>query len=163
MITLSGFHCNILCLIRFFCKWSFIDLSCIYEIRSDNSGVWILMQLWRCHFAVLAGKLYFRYHDCDRVLTFVYIFLLLIYKTFVLQQQQKAFSNSLFIQQRVLRIYIIVIEPIIYIELILTTLEATAIFWGSWGSSKNQLELKIEPELTNLACLNRWNTLYEPY
>jgi hypothetical protein len=34
-------------------------------------------------------------------------------------------------------------------------------FFGSWGSSKNWLELKIETALSNLACLNRWNTLYE--
>ncbi len=48
----------------------------------------------------------------------------------------------------------------IYFELILTTLEASFIFWGIWSSSKNWLELKIEPPLSNLACLNRWNTLY---
>ncbi len=30
----------------------------------------------------------------------------------------------------------------------------------SWGSSENKLELKIERPLVNIACLNRWNTLY---
>ncbi len=29
-----------------------------------------------------------------------------------------------------------------------------------WGSSRNWLEPKIEPSLTNLAYLNQWNTLY---
>ncbi len=42
---------------------------------------------------------------------------------------------------------------------ILTTFDASFIFWGSWGSIKNWLELKIEPSLANLACLNWWNTL----
>ncbi len=43
---------------------------------------------------------------------------------------------------------------------ILTTFEASFIFWGSWGSIKNWLELKIEPPLADLALLNPWNTLY---
>ncbi len=42
----------------------------------------------------------------------------------------------------------------------LTTFEESFIFWGSWGSIKNWLELKIEPALADLACLNPWNTLY---
>ncbi len=33
-------------------------------------------------------------------------------------------------------------------------------FRGSWGNSEIGLKLKIEPTLANLACLNRWNTLY---
>ncbi len=44
-------------------------------------------------------------------------------------------------------------------ESTLTTFEASSTFWCSWGSSKNWLELKIEPPLANLACLNQWNTL----
>ncbi len=47
------------------------------------------------------------------------------------------------------------------LESISATFEVSFIFWGSWGSSKNWLELKIEPPLSNLACLNWWNTLYE--
>ncbi len=47
-----------------------------------------------------------------------------------------------------------------YFESIFTTFEASFIFWGSRGSSKNRLVFKIEPALSNLACLNRWNTLY---
>jgi hypothetical protein len=35
-----------------------------------------------------------------------------------------------------------------------------ASFWGSWGSIRNWLELKIKPPLADLACLNTWNTLY---
>ncbi len=35
-----------------------------------------------------------------------------------------------------------------------------ASFLGSWGSSKNWLELEIKPPLSNLVCINRWNTLY---
>jgi hypothetical protein len=46
-----------------------------------------------------------------------------------------------------------------YFDMILTTLEASFILLGSWSSSKNWLELKIEPPLSNLACLNLWNTL----
>jgi hypothetical protein len=42
----------------------------------------------------------------------------------------------------------------------LTTFEACFIFWGSWGSSENWLKLKIEPPLSNLTCLQRWNTLW---
>ncbi len=42
----------------------------------------------------------------------------------------------------------------------LTTFEASFIFWGSWGSIKNWLKLKIEPPLADLALLNPWNTLY---
>jgi hypothetical protein len=48
----------------------------------------------------------------------------------------------------------------IIFELTLTTFEASFIFWGSWGSIKNWLELKIEPPLADLALLNSWNTLY---
>jgi hypothetical protein len=50
-----------------------------------------------------------------------------------------------------------------YFESIMTTLEASFIFWCSWGSSKNWLELKIEPPAANLACLNWWNTSYVNY
>jgi len=49
-------------------------------------------------------------------------------------------------------------EMIIF-ESILTTFEVSFIFWASWGSIENWLELKIEPPLANLAFLNRWNTL----
>ncbi len=48
----------------------------------------------------------------------------------------------------------------IIFESILTTFEASFIFWGSWGSIKNWLKLKIEPPLSNLALLNPWNSLY---
>ncbi len=48
----------------------------------------------------------------------------------------------------------------IIFESTLITFEACLIFWGSWGSIKNWLELKIEPPLTDLALLNPWNTLY---
>jgi hypothetical protein len=48
----------------------------------------------------------------------------------------------------------------IIFESTLTTFEASFIFWGSWGSIKNWLELKIEPPLADLALLNPWNTLY---
>jgi hypothetical protein len=48
----------------------------------------------------------------------------------------------------------------IIFESTLTTFVASFIFWGSWGSIKNWLELKIEPRLANLASLNPWNTLY---
>ncbi len=34
-------------------------------------------------------------------------------------------------------------------------------FLRQLGSSENWLELKMEPPLANLACLNQWNTLYE--
>ncbi len=47
-----------------------------------------------------------------------------------------------------------------YFESIFTTFEASFIFWGSLGSNKNLLELKIEPPLADLDCLNRWNTLH---
>ncbi len=40
-----------------------------------------------------------------------------------------------------------------YFESILIPLEASFIFWGSWGSSKNWFKLKIEPPLSNSACL----------
>jgi hypothetical protein len=46
-------------------------------------------------------------------------------------------------------------------ESTLTTFEASFIFWGSWGSIKNWLELKIEPPLADLALLNPWNTQYQ--
>ncbi len=50
-------------------------------------------------------------------------------------------------------------------------LKSSIVFWGSWGSSVNWLEPKIEPPSANLACLNLWNTLlgsiswtfYEPH
>ncbi len=48
----------------------------------------------------------------------------------------------------------------IIFELTLTTFESSLIFWGSWGSIKNWLEIKIEPPLADLALLNPWNTLY---
>ncbi len=41
----------------------------------------------------------------------------------------------------------------IIFETTLTTIEASFIFWGTWGSIKNWLELKIEPPLADLACL----------
>ncbi len=47
----------------------------------------------------------------------------------------------------------------IIFESTLTTIEASFIFWGSWGSIKNWLELKIKPPLADLALLNPWNTL----
>jgi hypothetical protein len=40
-----------------------------------------------------------------------------------------------------------------YFVSILITFEASFIFIGSWGSSENWLELKIELSLSNLACL----------
>jgi hypothetical protein len=43
----------------------------------------------------------------------------------------------------------------VYFESILTTFEARFIFYGGWGSSKNWLELKIEPPLSNLASLRK--------
>ncbi len=49
----------------------------------------------------------------------------------------------------------------IIFESTVTTSEASSIFWGSWGRSKNWFELKIEPPQANLACLNRWNTLFK--
>jgi hypothetical protein len=36
-------------------------------------------------------------------------------------------------------------------ESTLTTFEASFIFFGSWGSIKNLLELKIEPPFSDLA------------
>jgi hypothetical protein len=42
----------------------------------------------------------------------------------------------------------------IIFESTFTTFEASFIFWGSWGSIKNWLELKIEPPLADLALLN---------
>ncbi len=50
-------------------------------------------------------------------------------------------------------------EPIIF-ESFLTTLMASVVFIGGWGSRKKWLELKIERPQANLACLNQWNTLY---
>ncbi len=44
-----------------------------------------------------------------------------------------------------------------YFESILATIEASLIFRGSWGSSENMLELKIEPPLSNLACLRNYS------
>ncbi len=38
----------------------------------------------------------------------------------------------------------------IILESTLTTFEASFIFWGSWGSIKNWLELKIEPPLATI-------------
>jgi hypothetical protein len=43
----------------------------------------------------------------------------------------------------------------IILESILTTFIASVIFRGHWGSSKNLLDLKINPHLANTACLNR--------
>ncbi len=43
----------------------------------------------------------------------------------------------------------------------LTTFDMTFIFWRSWGSMEIWLGLKIETIFTNLACPNRWNTLYK--
>ncbi len=37
--------------------------------------------------------------------------------------------------------------------------ESSNIFSGIWGTTKNWLQLKIEPKLANLACPNRWNKL----
>ncbi len=48
----------------------------------------------------------------------------------------------------------------ILFESTLTTFEASFIFCGSCGNTKNWLELKIEPPLADLALLNPWNTLY---
>ncbi len=56
-------------------------------------------------------------------------------------------------------IRILGIKMIIF-ESTLSTFEASFIFWGSWGSIKNWLELKIKPPLADLALLNPWNTLY---
>jgi hypothetical protein len=55
-------------------------------------------------------------------------------------------------------IYILGSKMIIF-ESILTTFEVSFIFWTSWGSIENWLELKIEPPLANLALLNPLNTL----
>jgi len=44
-------------------------------------------------------------------------------------------------------------------ESILTTFKSSIIFRGSWGSSANLIEPKIEPPL-NLACPNPWNAQY---
>ncbi len=49
----------------------------------------------------------------------------------------------------------------IIFESILTTFEASFIFWASRGKIENWLELKIEPPLANLALQNPWNTLYK--
>jgi hypothetical protein len=43
---------------------------------------------------------------------------------------------------------------------VLTTFDMSFIFWQSWGSREIWLGLKIETIFTNLACPNRWNTLY---
>ncbi len=49
----------------------------------------------------------------------------------------------------------------IIFESTLTTFEASFIFEAAGtDSSNNWLELKIEPALLNLACLNPWNTMY---
>jgi hypothetical protein len=42
-----------------------------------------------------------------------------------------------------------------YFELILIIFEASSIFRGNCGSSKNWLKLRIEPPVSNLACLNQ--------
>ncbi len=39
--------------------------------------------------------------------------------------------------------------------------KSSIVFKGSWDSSVNWLELKIEPPLANLACPNPWNTLFK--
>jgi hypothetical protein len=39
-------------------------------------------------------------------------------------------------------------------ESVLTTFTASVVFRDSWVSRKNWLELKIEPQSVNLACLN---------
>ncbi len=44
---------------------------------------------------------------------------------------------------------------------ILTFYELSTFFRGSWGSSVNSFEPKIEPPSANLACPNPWNALYE--
>jgi hypothetical protein len=44
-------------------------------------------------------------------------------------------------------------------SLILTTFKSSGIFGGSWGSSVNWLELKMEPRSGNLACPNLRNAL----
>ncbi len=44
-------------------------------------------------------------------------------------------------------------------ELILTTLELSVIFWGSWSRNKNGLEPKTKSPLLNLACQNPQNAL----
>ncbi len=51
-------------------------------------------------------------------------------------------------------------SEMIILKSILTTFIPIIILRGCWGSSKNWLELTIEPPQTNLACLIRWNTLY---
>ncbi len=45
-------------------------------------------------------------------------------------------------------------------ESILTPFGANFIFCDSWDRSENWIELKIEPTLANLVCLNQWNTQY---
>ncbi len=50
-------------------------------------------------------------------------------------------------------------NEIITFESFLTAFEATFVFWGSWGNSRNWLELKIEPPKANLACPYWWNAL----
>jgi hypothetical protein len=46
------------------------------------------------------------------------------------------------------------IKMIIF-QSMLTTFTASVVFRGSWGSIEMWLELKIEPPLANLACLNQ--------
>ncbi len=48
----------------------------------------------------------------------------------------------------------------IIFESILTTFEASYIFWGTLDSNKNWLEPKFEPPLAILACQHWWNTRY---
>jgi hypothetical protein len=47
----------------------------------------------------------------------------------------------------------------IILRSILTTIESSNIFGGSWGSIKKWLEPKTEPPLGNLACPFLRNTL----
>jgi len=49
-------------------------------------------------------------------------------------------------------------EMIIF-ESILTTPEASIIFWGHWGSNGNLLKPKTKPQQPILPCQNLWNAL----
>jgi hypothetical protein len=51
-------------------------------------------------------------------------------------------------------------SKMIIFEYVMTIFKASIIFRGSWGTSKNWLEHKVKPLKTNLACLNKRNTLY---
>ena len=51
-------------------------------------------------------------------------------------------------------------SKMIIFESILTTFEASVIFQGSWGSSKNWLEPETVPPKENLTCPNLWNAQY---